>query len=74
MYSLSGGRRPARKRASSDPTLATLGGRTSDPAAVRGDAGSDHAAAGTDGDNNQVVVESASEWVLKRVGEGEVLK
>ena len=29
--------------------LATLGGRTSEPAAVRGDAGSDHAAAGTDG-------------------------
>jgi len=47
--------------------LATLGGRTSDAAAVRGDAGPDRATAGTDGIDRLMVVRSAAKFVYSGV-------
>ena len=51
--------------------LAAAGGRTSESAEVQGDAGSDRAAAGT-GRDRQMVVNSAPEICLPRLGQGEV--
>src|ERR1039458_2698265 len=54
--------------------LATLGGRTSDAAALRGDAGSDRATAGTDGIDRRGPAQAAESVYIRTRQEGELLQ